>query len=755
MIKNILLVLATTFLISCNNKIEYRENVAAFLVPKPIELVQKEGFFTIDKNTKIATSENLVKEAAYLQKLVEGSSNFRLEIVNDFNTSQLKNAIVLIEKSKLNGQLSSKESYSIVSSKFKIEIEGNSSEGVMRGIQTLRQLFVDDFHKKRKRNKWQLPLVSIKDSPKFRHRGLLFDSGRHFFEVATVKKYIDLLALYKMNVFHWHLTEDQGWRIAIDKYPKLTEIGAYRTEKDGSIYGGFYTKEQIKEVVKYATERHITVIPEIEMPGHSLAALAAYPELSCTGDTINVANKWGIFKDIYCAGNEQTFTFLENVLTEVMEMFPSEYIHIGGDEAPKLRWESCAKCQNRMKEENLADAHELQSYFIKRIEKFLHKNNRKLIGWDEILEGGLSPTATVQSWRGEKGGITAANNNQFAIMSPTSHCYFDYGIETTDVEKVYNFNPIPKDLPLNKHQYIIGSECNLWSERIPNEENLDSKVFPRIFAMSEVLWTYPKERNFEEFYNRIQNQYGLLEAKNVAYGLEYIPVKFKSLLQNNNVEIQINTKNKRFKTKYRWNCTGCDTLFKKTLPTILLEKTAILEVEIYKNNEKYGANLVQGYKLHKAINSTIKQKNAYNSFYKASGEKGLVDGEIGTKKMRDGNWQGFLGVDIDCSIDLGKQIEVTEIGANFLHKQLSWILVPKLVVIQTSIDGITWEDWGSIASKLDPKSEETSIETFSKTNPPKSVRFVKLFVKNLDKLPEWHEFYGGKSWLFVDEIFVN
>ncbi|WP_456377897.1 beta-N-acetylhexosaminidase [Lutibacter sp.] len=755
MIKKILLILVVTFFISCNTKMEYRKNVAAFLVPQPIELAQQKGFFTIDKNTKIATSENLVKEAVYLQNLVEESSNFNLEIINDSSISQLKNAIVLAEKSNLSGQLISKESYTIVSSKSKIEIEGNSPEGVMRGIQTLRQLFVDDFHKKIKRNNWQLPLVSIKDAPKFRHRGLLFDSGRHFFEVATVKKYIDLLALYKMNVFHWHLTEDQGWRIAIDKYPKLTEIGAYRTEKDGSIYGGFYTKKQIKEIVKYATERHITVIPEIEMPGHSQAALAAYPELSCTGDTINVANKWGIFKDIYCAGNEQTFTFLENVLTEVMELFPSEYIHIGGDEAPKLRWESCAKCQKRIKDEHLADAHELQSYFIKRIEKFLHKNNRKLIGWDEILEGGLSPTATVQSWRGEKGGIVAANNNQFAIMSPTSHCYFDYGIETTDVEKVYNFNPIPKDLPLDKHQYIIGSECNLWSERIPNEENLDSKVFPRIFAMSEVLWTYPKERNFEEFYNRIQNQYSLLEAKNVAYGLEFIPVKLKSSLQNNKVEIQINTKKKQFKTKYRWNCTDCDTLFKITPPTITLEKTAILEIKTYKNNKKYGANLVQGYKLHKAINSVIEQKNAYNSFYKASGEKGLVDGEIGIKKMRDGNWQGFLGVDIDCVIDLEKQTKVAEIGANFLHKQLSWILVPKLVVIQTSKDGKIWEDWGSIASKLDPKSEEVSIETFLKINSPKSVRFVKLYAKNLKELPEWHEFYGGKSWLFIDEIFVN
>lgn len=755
MVKKIVVILSILVLISCEGNIEFRENVDSFLIPNPLELTQQEGFFNIDKNIKIATSENLLNEATYLQKLIEGSSNFKPTIVNDYDISQLENVILLFEDSKLSGQLSSKESYSIISSKSKIEIRGSSSEGVMRGIQTLRQLFVDDFHKNLKRNAWQLPLISIKDAPKFRHRGMLFDSGRHFFEVAIVKKYIDLLALYKMNVFHWHLTEDQGWRIAIEKYPKLTEIGAFRKEKDSTIYGGFYTKKQVKEIVAYATERHITVIPEIESPGHSLAALAAYPELSCTGNTIEVTNEWGVFKDIYCAGNEQTFTFLEDVLTEVMELFPSEYIHIGGDEAPKLRWEACAKCQKRMKDENLADEHELQSYFIQRIEKFLHKNNRKLIGWDEILEGGLSPTATVQSWRGEKGGIIAANNNQFAIMSPTSHCYFDYGIETTDLEKVYNFNPIPAELAPEKHQFIIGSECNLWSERIPDEENLDSKVFPRIFAMSEVLWSFPKERKFDEFYNRVQNQYGLLESKNVKYGLEFVPVSLKSTLKDDKVQIEVVSKHESFKTNYRWNCESCDTKFKETPPIIPLNKSGVLEIETFKNGNKYGDNLLQGYQLHKAINSKIKQENSYNNVYKASGEKGLVDGEIGSGKIRDGNWQGFLGVDIDCVIDIGKEIEITEIGANFLHKQLSWILAPKFITIQTSVDGITWKNWGTIESKVDPKNKEIILETLSKTKPTENVRFVKFFAKNLDQLPEWHDFYKGKSWLFIDEIFVN
>jgi hexosaminidase len=515
MVRKIISIVYVLLFISCNNKLEFRDNVDSFLVPKPTKITQQKGYFLIDKNTLIITPKIFLNEAKYLQQLIEESSNFKMSIVLKANSSQIKNAIVLTNNSQLVEELNSDESYKLIGTKSKIEIEGSFAKGIMHGIQTLRQLFVNDFHKNNKKNEWQIPLVSIQDTPKFKHRGMLFDSGRHFFEVDVVKKYIDLLALYKMNVFHWHLTEDQGWRITIDKYPKLTDIGAFRTQKDGTVYGGFYTKEQVKEIVAYATERHITVIPEIELPGHSQAALAAYQELSCTGNEIEVANKWGVFKDIYCAGNEQTFIFLENVLTEVMELFPSEYIHIGGDEVPKLRWEACFKCQKRIKDEKLADEHELQSYFIQRIERFLHKNNRKLIGWDEILEGGVSPTATVQSWRGENGGFVAASNKQFAIMSPTSHCYFDYGIETTDLEKVYNFNPIPSELAIDKHKYILGGECNLWSEHIPTEENLDSKAFPRIFAMSETLWSYPKERNFDEFYERVQNQYGLLKAKKV------------------------------------------------------------------------------------------------------------------------------------------------------------------------------------------------------------------------------------------------
>jgi hexosaminidase len=739
--------------ISCQQQVDYRKDIASFLIPKPIDINQQKGYFQIDKYTKIITTDSLIKEATYLQKLIDASSLFKIKIDTDYSENQDTPVIVL--KTLPNKDSNPiNEGYQIISHANKIELIGNSAVGLMRGIQTLRQLFVDDFYSGKKRRSWQLPLVLITDAPKFKHRGMLLDCSRHFFDVGVVKKYIDLLALYKMNVLHWHLTEDQGWRIAIDSFPKLTSVGAYRTEADGSIYGGFYTKNQIKEIVAYATERAITIIPEIEMPGHSQAALAAYPELSCTGNKIAVANNWGVFKDIYCAGNEQTFTFLETVLTEVMDLFPSEYIHIGGDEAPKTRWDACVKCQKRMSDEHLKNTQELQSYFIRRIEKFLNAHGRKLIGWDEILEGGLSPNATVQSWRGQNGGIEAANHNQFAIMSPTSHCYFDYGIASTDLQKVYKFDPIPENLPKDKQKFILGGECNLWSEYIPTEDNLDSKVFPRLLAMTEVLWSYPQNRNFDEFYNRIQNQYPFLDALHVNYGLEFIPVSLKSSVKNQQVFIKITGKTNQIKTKYRWNCSDCDSIFMDIPDSLILQQSAELELEAFKNDKKYGDNLKQTFYLHQAIGSKVTYQFPYSTYYQAAGDLALVDGLLGSTSYRDGNWQGFSGDD-DLLIDLGDLKQISTIGAHFLHRQNSWIMAPKFIKIQTSVDGKTWVDWGTKLSKMNPKTEKDSIETLTITTKSLDVRFIKFLAKNVKALPTWHDAAGSEAWLFMDELIIN
>jgi len=369
--------------------------------------------------------------------------------------------------------------------------------------------------------------------------------GRHFMPVEFVKKYIDYIAMNKMNVFHWHLTEDQGWRIEIKKYPKLTEIGSQRKETiighaheskeyDGKPYGGFYTQDEIKDVVAYAQARYVTVVPEIELPGHALAALASYPELGCTGGPYEVATTWGVFDDVYCAGKEETFKFLEDVISEVMPLFPGEYFHIGGDECPKTQWEKCPYCQARMKKEGLKNEHELQSYFVQRIEKFLNAHGKKMIGWDEILEGGLAPNATVMSWRGEEGGIAAAQAHHDAVMTPGNYCYFDhYQADPktqplaiggfTPLKEVYEYEPIPKELTPEEGKYILGAQGNVWTEYMKTPERVEYMVFPRIAALAEVVWSPKASRNYDDFMNRMQDEVKRYDA----YGINYCKVEFQ------------------------------------------------------------------------------------------------------------------------------------------------------------------------------------------------------------------------------------
>ena len=415
------------------------------------------------------------------------------------------------------------ESYELKISESKIEISGADSHGVFYGLQTLKQIVLQSEDS-------GLQALTIEDAPRFAYRGMHLDVGRHFFDVDYIKTYLDLIASHKMNRFHWHLTEDQGWRIEIKKYPKLTEVAAFRKETimgrwssrstrnpsyDQKPYGGYYTQDEVREIVQYAADLHITVIPEIEMPGHALAAISAYPSLGNTEEQYEVATRWGVFPQIY-APKEETFQFLQDVLTEVMALFPSEYIHIGGDEAPKKQWEESDFAQDLIREKGLADEHELQSYFIKRIEDFLNKNGRSIIGWDEILEGGVAPNATVMSWRGISGGIAAAKAGHQVIMTPTDACYFDYyQAEPTEyeplaiggflpVEFVYNYEPVPNVLSPKEEKYILGAQGNLWSEYIKTPEQANYMVLPRMTALSEVVWSSKEARDYQSFVKRLQ-----------------------------------------------------------------------------------------------------------------------------------------------------------------------------------------------------------------------------------------------------------
>ncbi len=499
------------------------------VIPQPQSIEAFEGLFSIEKGTKILYQGDLKNIASALGEQLNTKNE-----VSEFK-AKTENQILLSisENEKLR-----KEGYELTIDENGIKIEGDAA-GVFYGVQTLTQLLAEAD------GKTVVPYVHIIDNPRFGWRGMHLDVSRHFFDKEFVKKYIDILAKHKLNVFHWHLTDDHGWRIEIDKYPKLTEVGAWRlgdgmekpwtydvngAEEGKPKYGGFYTKDDIREVLAYAKERFVTVVPEIELPAHSWAALHAYPNLSCTGKDWHLGKEWS-FSDPFCTGNEDTFTFFEDVLTEVIDLFPSQYIHIGGDEAQKTRWEECSKCQIRIKSEGLENEHELQSYFIKRIEKFVSSKGRKIIGWDEILEGGLAPGAAVMSWRGEKGGIEAAKQKHDVIMTPGEQLYFNHAqsnpelegvprARIIDLEIVYNYNPVPQELNEEEKKYIKGVEACLWSEYLYTEALAMDRLLPRVLALSEIAWVDHQDKDWNRFQEKITKHLSYLDKHKIDYFID-------------------------------------------------------------------------------------------------------------------------------------------------------------------------------------------------------------------------------------------
>lgn len=538
---------------ACNNPYkDYQNSDSDYqIIPKPVTLEIQKGRFLVDSKTKVSAASNLENEGSFLAELLSHLS--MKDIV--FETGDTGNIQL-----KIDDAIENDEGYTVSVSYDNIIISGKTAKGVFYGIQTLKQLMPPSIDTKTE--DLTIPAVNINDHPRFVYRGMHLDVGRHLFTVDFIKKYIDLIAMHKMNTFHWHLTEDQGWRIEIKKYPKLTDVGSKRYgtiigrfhKEDGNDeteYGGFYTQEEVKDIVKYATERHVTVIPEIELPGHASAAIASYPYLSCFPDeptvvTNNMGSKagkeaqangspkivqetWGVFDDVFCAGDEKTFEFLEGVLAEVIPLFPSEYIHIGGDECPKSNWKRCPDCQKRIKDNNLADEHELQSYFIQRIEKYLNAKGKKIIGWDEILEGGLAPNATVMSWRGEKGGIEAAKQHHDVIMTPGHSCYFDHyqteGKENeplaiggkTTVADVYAYEPTPTELTEEESKYILGAQGNVWTEYMETTDYVEYMILPRMTALSEVVWTPNEAKDWNHFKSRLNTMKDRYDAMGLNY----------------------------------------------------------------------------------------------------------------------------------------------------------------------------------------------------------------------------------------------
>lgn len=514
------------------------------IIPKPVEIKHEDGLLEWSGTVNVVTSgSGEVRNVASLlvDYLAEQGVEAVEKVVGSIAEYSAANPVrLLITRDNRLGN----EGYRLIINKDGVTIWGNTWAGLFYGCQSLLQLV----------NEKKLPFVEIVDYPRFGYRGLHLDVSRHMFPGSFIKRYIDLMARYKMNRFHWHLTDDQGWRIEIKKYPKLQEVAAFRKETvigyastrtrndpqqyDGIRYGGFYTQDEVKDIVQYASQRNVTIIPEIELPGHAQAALAAYPHLGCTGGPHDVATTWGIFPDVYCAGKEETFEFLEDVLDEVTELFPGKYIHIGGDECLKTRWIACQLCQNRIKSEGFKDESELQSYFIRRIEKHLNRAGREIVGWDEILEGGLAPNATVMSWRGEEGGIAAAKLGHDVVMTPGKWCYLDYYQDTTGneplaiggytpVSKVYSYEPVPPTLTTQEAEHIIGAQCNVWTEYMKTSEHVEYMVYPRAIAMAEVVWSPSEGRDYTDFVKRMKWNVNILRRLNVNYA-KHIEKEFEN-----------------------------------------------------------------------------------------------------------------------------------------------------------------------------------------------------------------------------------
>ncbi len=531
----------------CNNSSVQTNDKELAIIPAPVSIKVLKGKFVFSDKSRVILSQagdDTKLAADYLALLIKNPTGMKMTV--EEGKKPARNSIFMT----IDTAVKNDEGYMLTITGKKIIIKAKSAAGLFYAVQTIRQLLPAEVENPVVIEGIELavPACEIIDEPRFVYRGMHLDVGRHIFPVENIKRYIDMIALHKINTFHWHLTEDQGWRIEIKKYPDLTAKGAFRKETlvghggrkpfvyDGEPYGGFYTRDEVKEIIEYAKSRFVKVIPEIEMPGHALAALAAYPGLSCTGGPFEVHTRWGVVEDVFCAGKEETFGFLQDVLTEVIDLFPSEYIHIGGDECPKVRWEKCPLCQKRIKDEGLKDEHELQSYFIQRIEKFILSKGRKIIGWDEILEGGLAPEATVMSWRGTTGGIEAAKQKHNVIMTPSRFVYLDYyQCEPAGqplaiggylpLERVYSYNPMPSELTPEEQKYILGVQGNVWTEYIPTPEHLEYMAFPRAFAIAESGWTPDRLKDFEDFLARLE----ILKKRYDAIGINYFKGEYREL----------------------------------------------------------------------------------------------------------------------------------------------------------------------------------------------------------------------------------
>ena len=755
---------------------EKEANYQVIPLPQEVSLTQ-ENPFKLNENVLIAYPENnalLQRNAEFLSEYIQQATNYAPKTKAIAAGEQVKNAIVL----GLDPSIANKEGYVLTTTPEGININGQTENGVFYGIQTIRKSIPAEA----KEATILIPAGEIKDEPRFSYRGMHLDVGRHFFPKEFMKKYIDLLALHNMNTFHWHLTDDQGWRIEIKKYPKLTEIGSQRSrtvigrntqEYDNTPYGGFFTQEEAKEIVKYAQERYITVIPEVDLPGHMLAALAAYPEMGCTGGPYEVCPRWGIFEDVLCIGNDQTMQFLEDVMNEIIEIFPSKYVHIGGDEAPRTRWEKCPKCQARIKTEGLkADKNHtaedrLQSYCMTRIEEFLNSKGRQIIGWDEILEGDVAPNATVMSWRGMEGGIKAAQLGHDVIMTPTSFCYFDY-YQTADtkdeplgiggyvpIEKVYSLEPVPAVLTEEQSKHILGAQANLWTEYIHSSEHVEYMVLPRMAALAEVQWTQPEKKDFKDFTKRLARLMKFYQRDGFNYAKHVFDLKvdFTPDVTKKAVVVTLSTIDDA-PIYYTLDGTEPTTASLKYTEPVAITETADFQAVVIRPE---GKSKVVNKKIsfNKATYCPIELTFQPSEKYKFGGAITLVDGMKGNDSYATGAWLGFVGGDVEAIIDLGQETEIKRVATNAIVDMSAWIMGSTGLVVSISDDNKEFREVAAKDIPAETNIDKKGVENYEITFDPVKAQYVKVVIKRSPALPKGHAGEGKAAYMFIDEIEVD
>ncbi len=744
------------------------------VVPLPNEITPMEGkAFILDNQVKILYPEgdaDMQRNAGFLAGYVLESTGKTLAVEAGATGSH---AIVL----RLGLQTENPEAYLLEVNEDQVTITGSSAAGVFYGIQTLRKSLPVA-----KDAQVVLPPVRVNDAPRFAYRGMMLDVCRHFFSLDSVKRYIDMLALHNINRFHWHLTDDQGWRIEIKKYPQLTQIGSQRKETvigrnsgkyDGIPYGGYYTQEEAREIVAYAKDRYITVIPEFEMPGHMQGVLAAFPELGCTGGPYDVWTQWGVSEDVICAGNDKSLELIKDVLAELIEIFPSEYIHVGGDECPKTRWEKCPKCQAKIRQLGLKDDKEhtaeqrLQSYIITEAEKFLNAHGRKIIGWDEILEGGVAPNATVMAWRGAGEGVKAAKMRHDVIMVPTTYFYFDY-YQTNildeeplaiggyvPIEKVYSFEPYQKELTAEENKHIIGLQANLWTEYITSFRHVEYMVLPRMAALSEIQWTQPQFKDYGDFLERMPKMFDIYDIYGYNYARHLFDVKANflpdtvagtltvtlSTLDGANIHYTLDgTKPSANSPKY----TG---------PLTLKENCTFKAAAIRPagSSRVYTAEI----NLNKASLKPIALLQPLKAPYIFNGALNLVDGLTGDANYKTGRWIAFYGNDMEAVIDFKQPTEISSVEIHTCVEKGDWVFDARGFSVAVSDDG---KNFTAVASEDYPVATPDSpngVLAHKLTFEPRNARYLKVVALSERRIPDWHTGKGYTGFLFVDEIVVE